>query len=917
MSIRSIVLMIWVGAGFAPTPVQAGTVRVPSEQPSIQAAIDLAANGDTILVAEGVYRENISFAGKNLVIRSEHGPALTNLRPANVGAPMVDFVSGEPITATLTGFTLSHTNGAAAVRIENGSGTVRGNAFTHLVSGIGNGAAVFVRNNSPSIIDRNVFYDLPGAYAVIWADSDIPMTVTNNSINTGRIGLVLWSTGSTVKNNSVSKCLMGVSASAAQVRQYNNVWGNTSNWVSGSPDVTDISVDPQYLNPSAGDLRLNFGSQLIDAGDPSETFLDPDGTRNDIGALPFDQAGPIAFAMWVDTGDLAHVLTPSPAFSWRFYQVGNSQSGYEIEIGDDDDWSAAERWATGQVSSADTVVPYGGAALIPGEVYYWRLRVSNGSVWGGWKSQAFRINEQITSPVPAAPAGGAGVSLLAVILRATNTSSPFGDDLTYDFEVYADPGLTSLVASQSGIEEQSFETKSDKIFSLAGDTHYWWRCRAFDGFQYSEWSTAEEFVTRAPATVTVPADYATIQAGMDAATEGDTVLVAPGIYTGAGNWDLNFHGVNVVLLSVGGADVTVIDCGASAGNHRGLSAVSGEDTTSEVNGFTITNAASTGSYAEDAAVYMEGSGLTLKNCLITGNGGHGLQSSGNNYVPTATLQMKGCLVAQNARSGAALWRCDGVIDSSAFAQNGEDGLWLAGPTGIAVYHSLMEGNQRYGINIWVLGGPGLEIANNTMVGNLTGLYYYWEPPKMAPLDTDSLLNVVTANMMAYNAQYGVHEDGLGFGTALSCNNAYGNLGGDWHSYSVGPGDEHDNFTANPRFCDYEAGDYHVAPNSACAPTNNSCGLLVGAFDVDAQCTGACCTGLTGNVNGDYEETVNLTDLTVLINHLFVTFQPLACRAEANTSGDAACELNLTDLTALVNWLFVTFEPVAPCNSLCE
>lgn len=113
------------------------------------------------------------------------------------------------------------------------------------------------------------------------------------------------------------------------------------------------------------------------------------------------------------------------------------------------------------------------------------------------------------------------------------------------------------------------------------------------------------------------------------------------------------------------------------------------------------------------------------------------------------------------------------------------------------------------------------------------------------------------------------------------------------------------------------GDYNIAANSPCAPANNSCGVLIGAFAVDPQCSGDCCLALTGNVNGDVGDMVNLTDLTVLINHLFVTFQPLPCPAEANISGDDACLLSITDVTMLVNHLFVTFVPPAPCNPLCE
>ncbi|MEE8576763.1 MAG: C25 family cysteine peptidase, partial [candidate division Zixibacteria bacterium] len=48
----------------------------------------------------------------------------------------------------------------------------------------------------------------------------------------------------------------------------------------------------------------------------------------------------------------------------------------------------------------------------------------------------------------------------------------------------------------------------------------------------------------------------------------------------------------------------------------------------------------------------------------------------------------------------------------------------------------------------------------------------------------------------------------------------------------------------------------------------------------------CCSGTTGNVNCDPLHVVDISDMTLLVNHLFVTFEELCCPAEANTSGDS-------------------------------
>ena len=82
----------------------------------------------------------------------------------------------------------------------------------------------------------------------------------------------------------------------------------------------------------------------------------------------------------------------------------------------------------------------------------------------------------------------------------------------------------------------------------------------------------------------MPGDSVTIQAGINGATSGDTVLVAAGIYTGDGNRDLTFNG----------PELTIIDCeGSPIDSHQGISFDNGEDSTAIIQGFTITNADAT------------------------------------------------------------------------------------------------------------------------------------------------------------------------------------------------------------------------------------------------------------------------------------------------------------------------------------
>ena len=74
----------------------------------------------------------------------------------------------------------------------------------------------------------------------------------------------------------------------------------------------------------------------------------------------------------------------------------------------------------------------------------------------------------------------------------------------------------------------------------------------------------------------------------------------------------------------------------------------------------------------------------------------------------------------------------------------------------------------------------------------------------------------------------------------------------------------------------------------------------------------CCEGITGNVNDDPGEIVDIADLTALIDYLFVNFTPLPCLDEANTTGDPSGTVDIADLTALIDHLFINFTPLPAC-----
>ena len=129
-------------ANGVPDECEAATLLVPSEFPTIQAAIDAApAQGGIVLVSPGVYIGAVNARGKAVKIHAPGGPALTVIDGAAVPQSLVTFASGEGPATLLSGFSVRR--GAQGTPIEPGS--------PFLVGG-----GIFVNRASPTIVNCRI-----------------------------------------------------------------------------------------------------------------------------------------------------------------------------------------------------------------------------------------------------------------------------------------------------------------------------------------------------------------------------------------------------------------------------------------------------------------------------------------------------------------------------------------------------------------------------------------------------------------------------------------------------------------------------------------------------------------------------------------------------------------------------------------
>jgi hypothetical protein len=157
------------------------------------------------------------------------------------------------------------------------------------------------------------------------------------------------------------------------------------------------------------------------------------------------------------------------------------------------------------------------------------------------------------------------------------------------------------------------------------------------------------------------AGFPTIQAAIDAAQDGDTIVVRNGTYTGDGNRDIDFKGKTITIRSESGARSCIIDCqGTATQPHQGF-LLGGSGGT--ITGFTIEN----GYSDAGGGICISNSRVTVTDCILRHN--TGVLHGGGAYVTYwCSAEFLNCTFEEN-KGGSFAGGLSGFFHASAKVAN--------------------------------------------------------------------------------------------------------------------------------------------------------------------------------------------------------------------------------------------------------
>lgn len=719
-----------------PSSLLATIIRVPQDQPNIQAGINAAVNGDTVLVAPGTYPVNLNFNGKNIFLKSDAGPEVTILTPASNGTPILRVMSGEDTTATIDGFRFLRGNApnGGGILFNNSSGTVVNNIFdscTAIGGTSGNGGGVACIGAFTKVrISSNIFKNGQGgsgsgqADAVFCLSSSVEISrnlFTNNS--SSAVIYVYTSSNVRIINNTIANtsspgnALSYQDGAVGDVRNnifFNNPGGGMINLgpvtvtveyndffispTSGSPlGVGNISLDPLFLGGVPFNYELTQNSPCIDAGDPSTPVPPRGGARVDIGALEFTNIGLIS------PGNDERVLLRQPQFIWTRIRDTAIAATYRIVLDTVNSFATAD--SSPPFTDTTWRFPY---YLKLRRSYFWKVFAvpdTGDTFFTGVRT--FTVSPFVILKQPVDSSRVLVKQPVFTWQAVRDTSIP--DAFSYRVAYANNPSFAA-----ASVSPLLSDTSWQPPFPLAVGYTYYWRVLAFysntpdtvlPGYNY-------RFLL-APTKLEVPLDRPTIQQAIDISLNGDTILVSPGTYV----QNILFRGKKIKVLSQGGPDNTTL---AKLVDGAPLVTFSGsEDSNAVLSGFTI----------RGARLAPNGAGISMINASPIVENNYFFDNAGDSaviYVRNGTPKIRRNLIAGNNTDLCVLGFFSGAggqVINNTLAKNTGDGVRITPAMGMQIINNIITLNSGYGIR--TVGGVNSSstIGYNDIYGDSLGTYF--------------------------------------------------------------------------------------------------------------------------------------------------------------------------------------------------
>ncbi len=271
------------------------------------------------------------------------------------------------------------------------------------------------------------------------------------------------------------------------------------------------------------------------------------------------------------------------------------------------------------------------------------------------------------------------------------------------------------------------------------------------------------------ATIDVPAGQPTIQGAINAASNGDTVLVAPGTY----HENINFEGKAITVTSSGGPLVTTVN---GSGNGPVVQFVSGEGSGSVLSGFTITNGGAGGIVVFNAAPMIRGNVITQN---VACNWGGGIYVN-SNLFPGPSAVIEGNQITENVVGNGCSGGGGGGIAVTSTGSTQITGNTISG-------NSVVAGDDGGGIYLFGVTTPIVEnnvITNNSAMfsgGQGGGIYIVPDASNEVTENVQIIQNLIFGNTADYGG--GVYV-GSGYGNVIFTSNTIADNNGSYGGSGV-------------------------------------------------------------------------------------------------------------------------------------